>query len=720
MARSRGLVGWVIEEAQERLGYSVAPTSRLNALEEGASDARSLRAELRRLAYSVQNAWPLREREMPIETRRKLVGQSRIVWQKDPMAGQATDLLNDFVFGKGIPKPKAKDPEVQKVIDDFWDDPDNQRTLTSHTAQLAFGTDLSLQSNLFFLVFDDGADGKVKVSFLEHDSVRNAVRDENDRFCPLWYLADRVEETWDFTLHGPRLVQQTGRKTRDDIAAPPVRTADDQTRSSTVDNVLYYEHVINYENKVEVANQSPSIKPPLRPPDGLIGVGRVYHVAENRLTEMVFGHPRMDRTLRWYSAYNSFMEARVDMMRAAAALVMKRKSDASPAQIAKQTLQSLSRASEMSIDTDAVMGPKPAGILNENMGVTHEAFKIPSGGAEAVQDAGQLRAQVSAGTGFPPTYFGDLSSGSLATSTSLELPVLKRCESRSELVEATLRFMVDRAIKRAVEVGTLKETLTAEEVAAKKEEEAKLNPDPNVDVDPLAAAGGDPFSPQLAPQAPTSPPRLSLVASFEDQEFDEEQTQRDLTYELTMPNPLRRALGDIIQAIQQVATTFDPTGTNTDLARVLMLIALQELEVQDAAEMVEKIFPPGYQSPALAATQAGPAVPGAPEVPGAPPNPNPNPFEAQQPGAIGPDGRRHGQGNAYGAPMRAQSPEDAMRMRQAAITRPDGSPALREAAWWRPDDERSMVAERIAGINDEWERQVGPLADRALAALSGD
>jgi hypothetical protein len=49
-----------------------------------------------------------------------------VVWMRDPLAGAAVDLMNDFTFGRGLPKPKAKDKSRPGVLDEAWDDPDNQ------------------------------------------------------------------------------------------------------------------------------------------------------------------------------------------------------------------------------------------------------------------------------------------------------------------------------------------------------------------------------------------------------------------------------------------------------------------------------------------------------------------------------------------------------------------------------------------------------------------
>lgn len=651
--RQGGIVPRLLREVEERVGVTAVRTSRLSALEETAQDARTVRRELDLLAYGTLDYFSGRSQDLTPEARRMLAQKARVVWMKDPMAGAAVDLKNDFVLGKGITRPKAKDEQVQAVLDDFWDDDNNKRILTTHAALMALNTDFELQSNVFVLAFDDGEDGKVKLSLLEHDAVRNVVKHPEDRFCHLWYVAEQRREEWDFDHDAPYPATR-----------PSIRDM----------QVLYYEHWSNYRSKAEEAEKA-GIAPPLRPPEQKIGVGRVYHMSDNRTTEMAFGHPRMDRVLRWYSAYNTFMESRVDMMKAAAAIVMKRKVKGSPSQVVRQATKALSRSGDLAVDATE-LPERGAKVVTENEEVTHEAFKLDSGAANAAQDASQLRAQVSAATRWPQTYYGDMQNGSLSTSQSLELPVLKGVESGQQRIEDLVNWGCDLAIERAIDVGRLSRELTDAE-RKKRDEDAA----PDAATADVAGQG---------PPTMNAATGLGLTAAHEDKSSDEEELERDLSYEFSLPNPLRRALGDIILAIQNIARTFDPNNTNPELSRVLLLVALTELEVGDPAEIVERVFPPGYVDPAVAAQQAAQAAPA-------------DPFGEFGPdaGAVGQDGQRHGPGNAYGVPQQATAPEQM------------------QQAWYMPPEDRALLAKRIDDVAGLWEATVGEAADQALAALAG-
>lgn len=567
MARRGGLLGRALEEVETRTNLTVQRRDLAEATAARAREYGVVRRELDLIGYSVLDMVSGNPTELTPQARQHWVKQARMVYREDPQAAAAVDLLNDFTLGRGIPKPRAKDPAVQEVIDEFWEDPDNKLVLTSYEAQLAFNTDLTLQCNIFVLLFE-GEDGKLKLGLLPHDSVDRAVRDPENRLRVLYYGASRQRTKYNYTTDSQEV----------DMAAQPV--------------VEYFEHWRNLDVLREEGRDLSDIEaPPER-----VGEGRVYHIAINRGTEEVFGTPSMRRLIRWFSAYNSFLAARVDLMQAAAALVMRRKVKGTPTQVAKLAAQALSRRSELAGATGTEgsppqVPPPPGAIVTENENVTHEQLPINTGAGGATMDAQMLRAAISAGTRWPQAYLGDPSNANHATMTSLELPTLKGVENRQEVLESLVRALVDRAIQRAVDANRL--TLTVE-----REGEA-------------GELGGPDDTGPFGPAAL----QASKLVEYENRAEDEERTQRDLSYEFAMPNPLKRMMGDLVNAVANVAKTFDPNGTNMELNRTLLTIVFAEaFEMEDPADAVERIFPEGYVDPMLAQQQQQPPPPPEPDL----------------------------------------------------------------------------------------------------------
>ena len=530
--------------------------------------------------------------------RRRLAKQAREIWAIDPQGGASVDLMNDFVFGRGVPRPRANDEMVQEILDEAWNDEDNQLVLTSYEAQVMRGTDLSLQSNVYFLMFADGDDGKVKLGLLNHDTVEDAVRDPEMRQRVLYYMARTVREEWDYAHDRPKVA------------------------ASSASKIIYYEHWHNVTYAEDQGVTTP------KPPAQRIGEGKVYHVAVNRTGEMVFGVPTMRRLIKWFTALNEYMAGRVDLTKAAAALIMKRKVKGGPAQVERMAAKELTRSGGELSGLSEMERRAPGSIITENESVSHEPLTIPTNAGNAMQDAQMIRSQISAATRWPQSYLGDASSANLATATSLELPVLKGVESRQEVWEQVFRWFNDRVIERAVETGRISNALTPDEfqeAVAERTAASLLESHPE-GIDGLA-----------------DDERKALVEAHEDKARDEVDTQRDLSYEFKMPHPLKRLMPELISTVTNIAKTFDPNGTNIELSRFLLGVALAEgLEVEDAQTKVDQIMPADYVDPAMAAFQAAQQNP---------------PEDKGGESFTGAEGEQHTEDNAYGAPKKSQTPE---------------------------------------------------------------
>jgi len=691
MPRSGGIVGRLQEAVESRTGKTVVDTDQLQLLEASDVERRAMQKELDLLGYYVLDQIGGQPQEVKAYERRRMAAQARMVWIQDPVAGANVDLSCQFIFGRGVPKPKAVDRMVQEVIDEAWADPDNKAALTTFPAQVALCTDLVLTSNLFVLFFEDGDDGKVKLGILNHDLVEDAVRDSQNRLRVLYYVARRRDYEWDYN--------------NDRVSMASAANALDPSKP----RVEYYQALAATGDDGELLSDDDPC-PPEKLADGL-----VYHIAINRGTEQVFGIPQMRRIVKWMAALNDFMSARVDMTQAAAAFIMRRTVKGSPSQVAKIAAKAISRTSTLaatSIDDPSAgivqPGPRPAAILNESEGVTTEPFAVNTQAAQASQDAQMIRSQVAAAT-WPQHYLGDQSNANLATAASLELPVVKKVEAFQELFEGLFRAFTDRVIQKAVDAGTLPTELTDEERAMLRSKK----PHAQVPGGPLPNPPGAPAQTEM-PLAMSDPessdaglnPDLGYPTqaseAYAGQTEDEEDTERDLSYEFSMPNPLKRAMADLITSIANLARTFDPNNTNLELSRTLLGVALgQGLEMADPSAAVERIFPEGYVDPMVAAqlsSAPGGAGAGGGNGQGAPPliPEGPNPFGPGGPSPFpgeGPDGEQ----NPYGS---AGSSSDFQ----------DNQGQMYESA----DDERMEALMKL------WDEEIGEIVDDMLAVAQSN
>lgn len=166
--------------------------------------------------------------------------------------------------------------------------------------------------------------------------MKQAVRDPEARLRILYYFTKSYNREWDVQKH-TYVVSKERTKLR------------------------YYEEFRNLQDaEQDKENGVRKEDLPAIPPD-MLGRGRVLHIAVNRTMEQAFGVPEIVRTIRWLTAYNDLMRARVDMAKAAASIIMRRKlkgGGAAMQQHASQALMQANTVPRAPVDP-ATMGQAP-------------------------------------------------------------------------------------------------------------------------------------------------------------------------------------------------------------------------------------------------------------------------------------------------------------------------------------------------------------------------
>lgn len=564
----------LVETAATRLGLHAVGEqefAQVGQLREAQLDARLARRESQRLGREAISYVGQQDHAQDLEPddRIGMARQGRYVAQRDAHVLLAHRLRTAFCIGRGIPKPEASDADVQVGFDEFWEDPDNQRELTTYSSQVAKCASLWKQCNIYPVVFDDGLDGAVRLGHLEHDSVVGAIPDPDVPGRTLYYkVRQYVPAPYDYVKHAP---SRAGRF-----------------------RIVYYE---SFEGMAQIEEEGrPAPNPP---PANLLMPGRVFHVAINRDEEQVFGVPELRSNMKWAAAFNDIMSGQVEKAKSAQRFLMKVKAKGATTgnRLLNAALNVTNRRSPLGnssfgeAEDPVASGVKPGGELWENDTLTAEPFALESGGAAAAVDMQGAVDAFAAGTNFPGYWFhGD--PGSLAGATGAELPVLKLTDADQEMMEGVVRRLMEHVTKRRIAVGLLAErrTPTPEELAA------------NADVGPDG-----------------------LI-------------ERDLSFEVKMPDALRRNLPEISQVIADAAATYDPMGQNAPLNRYLLGKTLTQLfDVSDPTPIVDAVFPEGEPLP-------------APDPANPPPAPAPS---SVPPTSTGPDNKRHTGDNPYGARRQA-------------------------------------------------------------------
>ncbi len=299
--------------------------------------------------------------------RRIAVNQSRLYSSTDPLAKQSIRLWTDYAFGTGM-SVSAKEDATAKALDAFWQAPTN-RVILSARGQRKSSDKVLIEGEIFFALFL-GTQGQATIRTIDPLEITEIITNEEDVEDVRYYKRE-----WSTaTTHG---------------------------------RVAYYRSTTNIRNESarDSAGQSVSSTE-----DALI-----YHFAHNTITQR--GNPLLLPVLDWIKLYRQFLASRAAVMLALARFAWRNKVAGGAAEVAtaKATLQGLR--------------PAAGATIIENLGSDMQPIKTDSGAAQAYQDGRMLKLQISAGTGWPEQYFGDISIGNLATAKTVELPVQKMLQS---------------------------------------------------------------------------------------------------------------------------------------------------------------------------------------------------------------------------------------------------------------------------------------------------
>lgn len=414
---------------------------------------------------------------------------ARLYWLKNPLIKRAVNTQTTYVFGQGMTITAADG--VKGVVGDFWDDPKNRTELTGHQARMMKETELQLLANIFFVFFVNPTTGKVRIRSIPEVQVESILYNPEDSKEPWYYLRTWAE---------PKKVGAATAKTK---------------------SALYPDYRYNpkggYPTSVKVGAANVPVMP-----------HSVYHVKVNCLSDMDFGVSEVYAATDWAKAYKEFLEDWATLVKS----------------LSKFAWRAVSRSGKPGLDAlkagmqaEAVVPEGVGRVLATGTDTTISPIS-KAGATTGVEDGRRLLLMVSAATGIFEHYFGDPSTGNLATASAMERPMELMFRDRqtlwADIIVDILQFVVDQAIDAGVLAGNV---------------------------------------------------------SYSDEGEREITTEIDRTIAVTFPDILEKDVAAKVGAIVQATTLggHAPAGT-LDLPLVTEML-LTSLGVSEAGAIVERLFP---------------------------------------------------------------------------------------------------------------------------------
>lgn len=328
--------------------------------------------------------------EITESKRIEIVKRARYYWHLDPLAKQAVRLWTDYALGTGLTW-RAKEEGTQRILSEFWNSRKN-RSIFGSSGQRKSSRKLLVDGEVFFAIFPGAKPEQTILRRIDPLQIKNIVTDPEDEDTVLVYKREFT------TIKG----EQVTRYYRD-WTAPKAELIDEQGK------FLDGANVAKMNNGEDIL---------------------VYHLPFETIGHR--GNSLLAPVIDWLKSYRQFMASRIAIIKALAIFAWKQKikGGATEVETARTSWES-NYATGGTEETNPP--PAPASTWVENEGSKLEPIKTETGGRTARADGDMIKLQVSAGTTIMLHYFGDPSTGNLATATAMELPMLKAFQSYQTL-----------------------------------------------------------------------------------------------------------------------------------------------------------------------------------------------------------------------------------------------------------------------------------------------
>ena len=343
----------------------------------------------------------------------------RLHYIKNPIIRRLIDVASVYVFGRGV-EVSSPDMDANDVLQEFF--ADNISTL----GQVAL-TNLERRKwydgNLFWAFFQDRLEtGKTKVRLIDATEIQEIVCNPDDAEEPWYYRRE-----WTAKVFTP---ESGGTRTESNTAWYPAVGYDPPDKPAR-----FGAYPVNWN-------------------------APIYHRKDGFVGKWMFGCPRIYPAIDWAKASKLFLEAcqTVKMALSQFAMTLTTKGGQQALEGAKQQLSTTVGPTDRLWDQNppAVKGS----IFASGSGTTLSAFNSKGAGCDP-EEVRQYKLMCCVVVGVPETFLADVSTGNLATATTLDRPTELVFLERQEAWREDLAVIATEVLRTSMQAprGRLREAL---------------------------------------------------------------------------------------------------------------------------------------------------------------------------------------------------------------------------------------------------------------------
>lgn len=350
------------------------------------------------------------EQEFSREGLRQITAICRVMALKNPLIKRGLSLRAAYVWGGDV-EISARDPKVNRVIQDFMDDPGNQRAFFGPAAQVENERALGTDGNLFVACFTNPRDGKVQVRILPWDEITDVITNPEDASEPWFYR----RQWWVDRRTGSGLVQEPR------VTYYPAMGYSPTSKPATTADITGAQVPIQWDSPV-------------------------VHIKVNALQGWKFGVGDAYAAIDWAQAYRDFLQDWATLVKSLSRFAWRLTSKGSKQAAARARLAAAPSSDPL---TGEFRHAGATALMTPDMLL--EA--VPKTGATIDSESGRpLAAMVAAALDVPVTMLlGDPGvTGARATAETLDLPTRLMAEQRREIWTQAKRAIFTHVVAASV------------------------------------------------------------------------------------------------------------------------------------------------------------------------------------------------------------------------------------------------------------------------------
>lgn len=342
------------------------------------------------------------EREFSEEGLRAAMKLSRMMFLSNPLINRGVTLKSQYVWGQGY-SITCKSDAAQAAVQKAFNSNRNKKAFTSHQLLTLREQELQVTGNLYIALFRS-INGAVTIRCIPADEISDIISNPEDS-TDVWYY----KRQWKRTVY-----QGSGK--RDEVLTALYADLDNDSPAETFAGLQVQANV------------------------------RVYHVRIGALADMRKGLPETYQSIPWARSYKDFLTDFIAIVKSFRKFAFSVEVEGGPQQVSEIHSALNTRYADGTNGASYDQNPAPvAGSTMVSSGVSLNPVKT-AGATVPLEEGRRLLLMHCAGSGFPETFYGDASVGSLATAKSLDRPTELMISDRQKLWKEILETIANYII----------------------------------------------------------------------------------------------------------------------------------------------------------------------------------------------------------------------------------------------------------------------------------